>query len=98
MEPNIRSTDDFTSVVRALGHGLESISVDQAEQTLIGAEAVISWCRSVQMESLAHVDRAQVATADGAKNLSEWTAQRLDIGLDAARTLVRTMRRTHDRP
>ena len=27
MEPNLRSTDDFTAVVRALGQGQESISV-----------------------------------------------------------------------
>jgi 5-methylcytosine-specific restriction endonuclease McrA len=98
METNIRSTDDLALLIGAFGQNLESISIDQAEQTMICAEAVISLCRSVQIESLSLVDRAQVATADGANSLSEWTARRLDIGLDAARTLVRTMRRTHDRP
>jgi hypothetical protein len=44
------------------------------------------------------MDRRQVATADGCRNLSEWTAATLDVGLDTARDLVRTMRRTVDRP
>ncbi len=74
------------------------MTIDQAEQTLIASEAAISSYRSLQMEALATIDRGQVATADGAKNLSEWTARRLDIGLDSARNLVRTMRRTQDRP
>ena len=76
----------------------ESMSIDQAEQILITAEAAISSFRSLQMRALAVIDRGQVATADGARNLSEWTARRLDIGLDSARTLVRTMRRVQDRP
>ena len=36
--------------------------------------------------------------ADGSRSLSEWTAARLDIGLENARQRVRTMRRTVDRP
>ncbi|MEA1903872.1 MAG: HNH endonuclease signature motif containing protein, partial [Actinomycetota bacterium] len=42
--------------------------------------------------------RRQIATADGSRSMSEWTAARLDVGLDTARSLVRTMRRLQDRP
>lgn len=39
-----------------------------------------------------------MATGDGCKSLSEWVASRLDVSTDTARSLVRTMRRTQDRP
>lgn len=39
-----------------------------------------------------------MATGDGCKSLSEWVASRLDVSLGTARSLVRTMRRTQDRP
>jgi hypothetical protein len=44
------------------------------------------------------LDRRQVFTADGCRNLSEWTSSRLDLGLETARSLVQTMRRTTDKP
>ena len=44
------------------------------------------------------LDHAQVATADGARNLTEWVAGRLDVGVGTAKALVRTMRRTEHRP
>ncbi|HET9202581.1 MAG TPA: hypothetical protein VFP67_05470, partial [Acidimicrobiia bacterium] len=44
------------------------------------------------------MDYRQVATGDGCKSLSEWVASRLDVSTDTARSLVRTMRRTQDRP
>ena len=47
------------------------MTIDQAEQTLIASQAAISSYRSLQMEALATIDRGQVATADGAKNLSD---------------------------
>lgn len=72
-------------------------SLDLLEQIVVDAEREIARQRARQILALDGLDRAQVATADGAKNLSEWTARRLDIGLDTARTLVRTMRRTQDR-
>ena len=73
-------------------------SIDQVEQWLVESERLISRIRAKQMEALSELDRAQVATGDGSKNLSEWTAARLDVSLDSARSLVRTMRRTEDRP
>jgi hypothetical protein len=50
------------------------------------------------LEDLEFFDRAQVFTAEGSRNLSEWAAQKLDVGVDTARGLVRTMRRTVDKP
>jgi len=50
------------------------------------------------MQDLAVLDVAQVASADGARSLSEWVAARLDVGPETARTLVQTMRRLAHRP
>jgi 5-methylcytosine-specific restriction endonuclease McrA len=49
------------------------------------------------LEILEEIDYRQVATGDGCRSLSEWVAGRLDVNLDRARSLVRTMRRTSDR-
>ena len=51
-----------------------------------------------QMAILEELDYRQVATADGCRSLSEWTTARLDIHPDTAKSLVRTMRRTVERP
>jgi hypothetical protein len=51
-----------------------------------------------QMVHLAELDQAQVATADGCRSLSEWSTARMDLHPDNAKNLVRTMRRTIDRP
>ncbi len=76
----------------------EAMSIDAAEQTLMNAELHIARLRSIQLDALEVLDRAQVATGDGAKSLAEWVAARADVGLDTARSLVRTMRRTAERP
>lgn len=76
----------------------EELSVDQREQRLIAAERAIAQLRDLQMQDLAVLDVAQVATADGSRSLSEWVAGRLDTAAETAKTLVRTMRRLHDRP
>lgn len=52
---------------------------------------------ALQLELLAELDRRQVATGDGYRSMSSWVAARLDLSLDTARTLVRTMRRTESR-
>lgn len=74
------------------------LSVDAAEQTLITAEQHIARLKSIQMEALEVIDTAQVATGDGARTLAEWVAARTDVSLGTAKSLVRTMRRTADRP
>lgn len=78
--------------------GRENLSIDQREQRLISDEQLISALRARQMRDLKALHEAQIATADGARSMSEWTAGRLDVGLDTARSLVRTMRRLQERP
>jgi hypothetical protein len=78
--------------------GKRELSIDEREQRLIAAERAIGRLRELQIEDLAVLDTAQVATGDGSRALSEWTAGRLDMGPDTAKTLVRTMRRLQDRP
>jgi hypothetical protein len=73
-------------------------TIDALEQILIDEEHEIARHRALQIAALQMIDQAQVATADGARNLSEWVAGRLDVGVDTARDLVRTMRRTEHRP
>lgn len=75
-----------------------SLSTDCLERRLVEDELLISRIRARQLGDLEELDRRQIATADGARSMSEWTAGRLDIGLDSARSLVRTMRRIQDRP
>ena len=74
------------------------LSTDEIEQQLITAERSIAKLRAWQMTALSELDTRQVATADGSRSLGEWTAARLDVSPVTAKTLVRTMRRLHDRP
>jgi len=76
----------------------EMLTIDQREQQLIDDESLIGRLRARQMANLEVLDRAQVATGDGSRSLSEWAATRLDMSLVSAKSLVRTMRRTTDRP
>lgn len=75
-----------------------SVSIDTAEQIMLEAEQGIARLRDLQMSALQLLDEAQVATADGARTLSEWVARRMDVSRETARSLVRTMRRTENRP
>lgn len=72
-------------------------SVDAIEQILVESEREISRIRATQIAALQLVDEGQVATADGARTLSEWVARRLDMSIGSARSLVRTMRRTESK-
>ncbi len=73
-------------------------TTDQLERRLADAEEIVSRARSIQLEILGELDRRQVATADGSRSLSEWLSARIDVGSDTAKSLVRTMRRTAERP
>lgn len=73
-------------------------SVDEWERLAVSDERLVSRVRARQLLVLEGLDEAQVFTADGTRNLSEWAAMRFDVGLSTARTLVRTMRRTIDKP
>ena len=75
----------------------ETLTIDQIEQRLIDDESLIGRLRARQMANLEVLDRAQVATGDGSRSLSEWVGTRLDMSRDSARGPVRTMRRTTDR-
>lgn len=77
---------------------LQLITQDQKEQILVEAEVAIARWRAVQLEVIEDLDVGQVATADGCRSLSEWATARLDLNPDSAKSLVRTMRRTVDRP
>jgi hypothetical protein len=65
---------------------------------MFARQAEISRLTSEHLLDLEEFDYRQVATADGCRNLSEWVTARLDVHPDTAKALVRTMRRTADRP
>ena len=73
-------------------------STDRLEQELVRFESEISERRRAQMVLLSELDHRQVATADGCRSLSEWTASRLDLAPENAKTLVNTARRLSDLP
>jgi hypothetical protein len=73
-------------------------TVDDRETRFVETAQMIARLEAILVGDLEWFDTAQVFTADGCRNLSEWTASRLDVGSDTARTLVRTMRRTADKP
>jgi hypothetical protein len=75
-----------------------NLSIDQREQRLIAAEHEIGRLRGIQMQDLAELDVAQVASADGARSLSEWVSARMDVSPETAKPLVQTMRRLAGRP
>ena len=90
----------FLSLIERMfvGMDIEVLTQDEKEQILLDTEADIARLRATQLEMLEDLDRCQVATADGCRSLSEWATARLDIHPDTAKSLVRTMRRTVDRP
>jgi hypothetical protein len=77
---------------------LESWSPDRLEQELLASESRVAAERMWQAELLRAVDVAQVALADGAKSLQEWTRARLDVTDGTARDLVQAARAVPDQP
>src|SRR3990170_4600633 len=73
-------------------------STDRLEQELVASEGRISSERAAQMALLSELDHRQVATGDGCRSLSEWTAARLDLAHENAKVLVNTSRRLADLP
>ncbi|MGF1618555.1 MAG: HNH endonuclease [Acidimicrobiia bacterium] len=73
-------------------------TVDDRETRLVETAQMVARLQALLVEDLEWLDTAQVFTADGCRNLSEWTSSRLDLGLETARSLVQTMRRTGDKP
>jgi hypothetical protein len=75
-----------------------TVSTDQLEQELLVNQAERARLCARDLEILEELDYRQVATADGCRSLSEWVAARLDMSTGTAKSVVRTMRRTVDRP
>ena len=73
-------------------------STDDLEQRLLDNSEERSRSHAVDLGILGELDRRQIAMGDGCRNLSEWAAARLDVGLDTARKMIAVMRRTSDRP
>ena len=73
-------------------------STDRLEQELVASEGRISSERAAQMALLSELDHRQVAIGDGCRSLHEWTASRLDLAPENAKTLVATSRRLADLP
>src|SRR5919106_3532939 len=80
-----------------VGMRFDQLTTDELEQRVVAAERLIGQLRGQQLQDLEELDRRQVATGDGCKSLSEWVAARLDVSVETARSLVRTMRRTAHR-
>jgi len=81
-----------------VGMGYATCTTDDLEQRMLSNRAQRSALDADDLEILEELDYRQVATADGCRSLSEWTTARLDLHPDTAKTLVRTMRRTVERP
>ena len=69
-------------------HDPTGLSTDQLETQLTQLEQVIGRARRLQARLLAEADRRQLATADGARSIIDWTAARLDVSHHTARHLV----------
>jgi hypothetical protein len=67
---------------------LDDHSTDRLQQAMRTAELEIARLRSSQSVILSELDRRQVATADGARTLTEWAAAALDVEPATARSLV----------
>ncbi len=74
------------------------VSTDSLQQQLVANQQSISQILAEQLVLLEVLDRRQVDTGDGCRSLAQWVSLVLDTGLDQARDLVRTMRRTQSRP
>ena len=74
------------------------VSTDTLQQQLVAVEHEISMLRAAELVLLEELDRRQIHTADGCRTMGRWVALVLDTTLEDARSLVRTMRRTENRP
>ncbi len=75
-----------------------SFTNDQIQEILSRIEQKESEGQALKLEALEELDRRQVFTADGSRNLSEWYAARADVSHTTVRSLVQTMRRTQNKP
>jgi len=78
--------------------GIETVTINEIEESLLRSEAVIARERASQMVLLREVDRRQAPTAAGCRSLAEWVAGRLDVAPETARDLVATSRHLGELP
>ncbi len=76
----------------------ERLSTDDLEQRLATSQAIRSRLAAADIEVLEELDRRQVASSDGCRSMSEWVTEKLDVAPETAKTMIRTMRRTAERP
>ncbi|MDF1597072.1 MAG: DUF222 domain-containing protein [Acidimicrobiia bacterium] len=77
---------------------MTSMTTDVLERLLIELESAVSRIRAGQIQLLREADRRQTPLADGCRSLQEWTAGRLDIAPETAKTLVSAARTLADQP
>jgi hypothetical protein len=71
---------------------IDRLTTDALEQQLIGLESIVAQARARQLTLLREADQRQTPLADGCRSLQEWTAGRLDIAPETAKTLVAAAR------
>ncbi len=70
------------------GVDFSGLTSDELEMVLVTAEAAIARLRLLQTVALRSAEDRQIPAADGCKTLAEWTAGRLDVSINTARTLA----------
>ncbi len=69
-------------------------TIDELELRLLAHERMIARHRAAQLELIAQLDQAQVASGDGCRTMAEWLSGRLDVEPTTALSLVTTARST----
>ena len=77
---------------------LSDLTTDALEQQLIEIESLKARLTSRQLFLLREADLRQTPLADGCRSLVEWTAGRLDVAPETAKTLVTAARTLSDQP
>jgi len=77
---------------------LSDLTTDALEQQLIEIESLKARLTARQLFLLREADQRQTPLADGCRSLAEWTAGRLDVAPETAKTLVTAARTLSDQP
>ncbi len=91
-------SEAFDNIERLFDTFQEQATIDEIETQVIRWETFIAHARAKQTELLRTLDAAQVAAGDGARNLTDWTAARLDVRHDTAAELVHAARTLPEHP
>ena len=77
---------------------LDCLTTDALERQLIEIESLKSRLTARQLVLLREADARQTPLADGCRSLQEWTAGRLDVAPETAKTLVSAAKTLADQP